>query len=86
MSVNHRSILPTLELDFSIWVFFRSSRVSFLVFIVIFKLFSVFVVAFGISTKYISAVAGMLNRLAEYVRLVFNKDDIVNYNAPACFS
>lgn len=80
--VRHSSYLLTFKLDVSIWIFFGSSCISFLVFVVIVKLFSVFIVALGVSAKYISAVAGMLNRLAEYVRLAMRKDNAVNYTHP----
>lgn len=68
--VSHSSHSLTFELYVGVGILFCSSRISFVVFIFIFKLFSVIIVSLGVSTKYISAIAGMLNRLAQYVRLV----------------
>ena len=82
--MSHSSYVLTFELDLGIWILFRSSRISFLVFVLFLKLFSVFIVALGIPTKYISAVAGMLNRLAEYVRMVIKKGGMLDYSSPAC--
>lgn len=82
--MSYSSDLLTFELDFSIWVFFRSSCISLLVFVLILKLFSVFIEALRVSAKNISAVAGMLNCLAEYVRLVIQNDDILDCSSPAC--
>lgn len=80
--MSHSSCWLTFELNFSIWVFFSSSHISFFVFIVILELFSVFIIAFGVSAKYISAVARMLNRLAEHVRVGVKKGNVVDYAHP----
>ena len=82
--MSQSSFVLTFELDFGVGIFLRSSRISFLVFVRFVKFFSIFIVALRVSTKYISAVAGMLNSLAEYVRLVIMKDDIVKFSLHAC--
>lgn len=84
MLVIRISCFPTFELNISVRVVLCSSNISLFVFVFVLKLFSVIVVALGVSAKYIPAVTGMLNRLTEDVRLVPKIGDIVDYNSPAC--